>query len=70
MGVEKSLGLNSEHEIEEYGLDRFAERCREVVAWSSGELRRASIRLGQWMDRERDYQTFSDTNIDFIWRFL
>ncbi len=70
VGVEKSLGLNSKHEIEEYGLDRFAERCREVVAWSSGELRRASIRLGQWMDWERDYYTFSDTNIDYIWRFL
>nr|MDQ3091193.1 isoleucine--tRNA ligase [Actinomycetota bacterium] len=70
VGVEKSLGLNSKHEIEQYGLDRFAERCREVVAWSSGELRRASIRLGQWMDWERDYYTFSDTNIDYIWRFL
>jgi isoleucyl-tRNA synthetase len=70
VGVEKSLGLNSKREIEEYGLDRFAEKCREVVAWSSQELRRASIRLGQWMDWERDYYTFSDTNIEYIWRFL
>jgi isoleucyl-tRNA synthetase len=70
VGVEKSLGLNSKKEIEDYGLDRFADRCRDVVAWSSGELRRASERLGQWMDWERDYFTFSDTNIDYIWRFL
>jgi isoleucyl-tRNA synthetase len=70
VGVEKSLGLNSKHEIEEYGLDRFAARCREVVAWSSEELRRASKRLGMWMDWERDYYTFSDTNIEYIWRFL
>ena len=70
VGVEKSLGLNSKREIEEYGLERFAERCREVVAWSSEELRRASQRLGQWMDWERDYYTFSDTNIEYIWRFL
>ena len=46
VGVEKSLGLNSKREIEEYGLERFAARCREVVAWSSDELRRASQRLG------------------------
>src|SRR5919198_1364560 len=49
VGVEKSLGMNSKKEIEEYGLDKFAAKCREVVAWSSGELRRASERLGQWM---------------------
>src|SRR3954454_2867184 len=70
VGVEKSLGMNSKKEIEEYGLDKFAAKCREVVAWSSGELRRASERLGQWMDWERDYYTFSDTNIEYIWRFL
>jgi tRNA synthetases class I (I, L, M and V) len=70
VGVEKSIGLNSKREIEEYGLERFAARRREVVAWSSDELRRASQRLGMWMDWERDYYTFSDTNIEYIWRFL
>jgi isoleucyl-tRNA synthetase len=70
VGVEKSLGLNSKREIEEYGLDRFARECREVVAWSANELWRGSKRLGQWMDWENDYFTFSDTNIEYIWRFL
>jgi isoleucyl-tRNA synthetase len=70
VGVEKALGLNSKHEIEEYGLERFAAECRKVVAWSSGELTRASKRLGQWMDWGNDYFTFSDTNIEYIWRFL
>ncbi len=27
-------------------------------------------RLGQWMDWDNDYFTFSDTNIEYIWRFL
>ena len=70
VAVEKSLGMNSKKEVEEYGLDKFAAKCRDIVAWSSGELRRASERLGQWMDWERDYYTFSDTNIEYIWRFL
>ncbi|HWC13526.1 MAG TPA: isoleucine--tRNA ligase [Actinomycetota bacterium] len=70
VGVEKSLGLNSKSEIEEYGLENFARRCREVVEWSSNELTRASKRLGQWMDWGKDYFTFSDTNIEYIWRFL
>src|SRR3954451_15090998 len=70
VGVERSLGLNSKREIEEFGLEEFARRCREVVVQSSEALTRGSIRLGQWMDWGRDYFTFSDTNIEYIWRFL
>src|SRR5205807_2665891 len=70
VGVERSLGLNSKREIEEFGLEEFAARCREVVARSSAALTRGSQRLGQWMDWGNDYFTFSDTNIEYIWRFL
>jgi isoleucyl-tRNA synthetase len=70
VGVEKSLGLNSKREIEEYGLDRFTRECRDVVVHYVGELTRGSVRLGQWMDWGNDYMTFSDTNIEYIWRFL
>jgi isoleucyl-tRNA synthetase len=41
-----------------------------VVERSSEELTKGSIRLGQWMDWGKDYFTFSDTNIEYIWRFL
>ena len=70
VGVERSLGLNSKREIEEFGLAEFARRCREVVVQSSRALTEGSIRLGQWMDWGNDYFTFSDTNIEYIWRFL
>ncbi len=70
VGVEQELGLNSKKEIEEFGLEEFARRCREKVAWSVRELRRGSKRLGMWMDWDHDYLTFSDNNIDYIWRFL
>ena len=70
VGVERELGLNSKREIEEYGLAEFARRCRDVVVRSSKALTEGSIRLGQWMDWGNDYFTFSDTNIEYIWRFL
>jgi isoleucyl-tRNA synthetase len=70
VGVERELGLNSKREIEEFGLAEFARRCREVVVKSSRALTEGSIRLGQWMDWGNDYFTFSDTNIEYIWRFL
>ena len=70
VGVEQELGLNSKKEIEEYGLEKFARRCRDKVAWSIQELRRGSKRLGMWMDWDHDYLTFADNNIDYIWKFL
>jgi isoleucyl-tRNA synthetase len=70
VAVERELGLNSKREIEDYGLERFAHKCRDLVVWSADELTRGSIRLGQWMDWGNDYFTFSDTNIEFIWKFL
>src|SRR5919197_1276663 len=68
--VEKELGLNSKREIENYGLAEFAERCKERVAKFVGVMIDQSRRLGQWMDWGNDYLTFSDTNIEYIWRFL
>ena len=70
VGVERQLGLNSKREIEEFGLAEFARRCREVVVQSSADITQGSKRLGQWMDWGRDYFTFSDTNIEYVWRFL
>jgi len=70
VGVERELGLNSKREIESYGLAEFARRCREKVVWSAREITRGEKRLGQWMDWGNDYYTFSDTNIEYIWRFL
>ena len=68
--VEKELGLGSKREIEEYGLAEFARRCRARVAHFSELQTQQFIRLGQWMDWDNDYYTFSDTNIEYIWAFL
>jgi isoleucyl-tRNA synthetase len=68
--VEKELGLGSKREIEEYGLAEFARRCRDRVAHYSEVMTNQCIRLGQWMDWDNDYYTFSDTNIEYIWAFL
>ncbi len=68
--VERALGLNSKREIEEYGLAEFAARCRERVAHYAEVITEQSKRLGMWMDWDADYYTFTDTNIEYIWRFL
>src|SRR5918996_1126607 len=68
--VEKALGLDSKRDIEAYGLAEFAERCKERVAHYAEVITEQDRRLGRWMDWDNDYYTFSDTNIEYIWRFL
>ena len=70
VNVERQLGLNSKREIEDYGLAAFAEKCKQSVAEYSEVITDQSKRLGMWMDWDNDYYTFSDTNIEYIWRFL
>jgi isoleucyl-tRNA synthetase len=70
VGVERELGLNSKREIEDYGIAEFAQRCKERVAKYAEIITDQCRRLGMWMDWDNDYYTFSDTNIEYIWRFL
>jgi isoleucyl-tRNA synthetase len=64
------LGFKSKKDIEKYGIDKFVEKCKERVRKYSKIQTEQSMRLGQWMDWENSYFTFSDTNIEYIWRFL
>jgi len=68
--VEKELGLNSKKEIEEYGLDKFANACRSRVEKYSKAIIEQSKRLGQFMDWDNSYHTMADYNIEHIWNFL
>ncbi len=68
--VEKELGFKTKHDIEAYGLDKFTEKCIERVKKFSGVITDQSIRLGQWMDWDNSYYTYTDENITGIWAFL
>jgi isoleucyl-tRNA synthetase len=68
--VEKDLGLDGKRAILDFGLDRFARCCRERVDDAAAAIVAASVRLGQWMNWENSYYTYSDDNIEHIWSFL
>ena len=68
--VEKELGFQTKHDIEEYGLDKFTDKCIERVKKFSGVITEQSKRLGQWMDWDNSYYTYTDENIQGIWTFL
>src|SRR5262245_53235339 len=58
--VEKALGFNSKRDIENYGLDNFARACKERVRKYAGVITQQSIRLGNWMDWDREFYTYTD----------
>ena len=68
--VERELGFKSKREIEEFGIARFVEACKERVRKFAAIQTEQSIRLGYWMDWANSYYTFSDENNYTIWHFL
>ncbi|OLC58417.1 MAG: isoleucine--tRNA ligase, partial [Chloroflexi bacterium 13_1_40CM_4_68_4] len=68
--VERELNLNSKRDIETYGIDKFSRACRARVDRSADAITKQSIRLGQWMDWDDSYYTYSDNNISHIWNAL
>ncbi|MDE3192243.1 MAG: isoleucine--tRNA ligase [Chloroflexota bacterium] len=70
VGVERDLRLANKREIERYGIDRFSEACRARVDRSAAAFTRQSARLGQWMDWDHSYFTYTDDNISHIWQTL
>ncbi|HEM60770.1 MAG TPA: isoleucine--tRNA ligase, partial [Chloroflexi bacterium] len=68
--VEKELGFSSKRDIEDYGIARFVEKCKERVHKFADIQTQQSIRLGYWMDWDNSYHTMSDENNYTIWLFL
>lgn len=68
--VEKELGFKDKKDIEEYGMDKFTNKCIDRIKRFSSVITSQSKRLGQWMDWDNSYFTHTDENISSIWHFL
>ena len=65
--IEKELGLNSKHEIEACGIEKFNEACRDSVLRYVAEWRETITRLGRWVDFDNDYKTMNPDYMESIW---
>ena len=68
--VEKELGFKSKKDVEDFGIEKFVNLCKERVKKYSKIQTEQSKRLGYWMDWENSYYTMSDENNYTIWSFL
>ncbi|MFA6301006.1 MAG: class I tRNA ligase family protein, partial [Candidatus Paceibacterota bacterium] len=68
--VEKKLGLNSKKAIEEYGLAKFNQECKESV-WEYLEVwNKFTKRIGYWVDQENAYVTYHNDYIESVWNIV
>ncbi len=65
--VEKQLGLNSKQQIEEYGVEKFIEKCKESVWKYIGEWNEMIRQMGFWVNLEDAYVTYHDQYIETGW---
>ncbi|MBB4638513.1 isoleucine--tRNA ligase [Longimicrobium terrae] len=68
--AEKKLGISGKREIEEIGIARFNEVCRESVLTYTEEWERFSARIGYWLDYSRPYVTYQPEYIESVWWLL
>ena len=68
--VEKELGFSSKKDVEDFGIEKFVDMCKDRVKKYSAIQTEQSKRLGYWMDWDNSYFTMSDENNYTIWSFL
>ncbi len=68
--IEKELGLSSKRDIEEYGIEKFNQRCRESVFRYVKEWEVLTDRIGFWVDMEDPYVTLHNDFIETGWWIL
>ncbi|MEM4186727.1 MAG: isoleucine--tRNA ligase [Candidatus Caldarchaeum sp.] len=68
--VEKRLGITSKRDIEKIGLEKFVEEANEVVDHYLSHWRKASERLGLWLDYDNAYETRRDEYMEHVWHLL
>ena len=68
--VEKELGITHKHEIEEYGIAAFNEKCKASVLRYITEWEKLTERIGFWADLDNGYVTFTSEYIQSVWWIL
>ncbi len=68
--VEKELGLKSKKEIEQYGLSKFNDKCKESVWRYVHEWEDFTNRMGYWVDLKDPYITYKPKYIESLWNII
>ena len=67
IAVEKEFKFLSKKDIEEYGVAKFNEKCKERVLKYIDEWGRFTERMGYWVDQKNAYFTYTPEYIESLW---
>ena len=65
--MEKTLNISGKKDIEEYGIGKFNEACRNIVLRYTKEWESVVNRMGRWVDFKRGYRTMDIDYMESIW---
>jgi len=65
--IEKELGFKHKKEIEEYGIDKFNEYCRQSVLKLKDMITEYEYRFGRFIDHSDEYFTMDPKFIESMW---
>ncbi|MCL2598956.1 MAG: isoleucine--tRNA ligase, partial [Firmicutes bacterium] len=65
--VEKTLGINGKPQIEQYGVQKFIQKCKDSVFVYKDLWQKMSERVGYWVDMDHPYVTYEDNYIESVW---
>ena len=68
--AEKRLGISGKRQIEEVGVAKFNQVCRESVFTYQEDWERLSERIAYWLDYSNPYITFKPEYIESVWNIL
>ncbi len=70
METERELGISGHAAINEYGIERFNEQCRESVLRYTQKWRATVTRQARWVDFDNDYKTMDLPYMESVmWAF-
>ena len=67
IAVEKELGFSGKGDIEEFGIAKFNEKCRESVTRHVGAFTAMTERMGFWVDFDEAYWTMAPEYVESVW---
>ena len=68
--MEKRLGFSNKQDIEDYGIAKFNEHCRDSVFTYIKEWEKLTDRIGYWVDLDDAYITYKNSYIESVWWLL
>jgi len=68
--VEKELGIKSKKEINDYGIAKFNEKCKESVWKYKQEWEDLTERIGYWLDMDNPYITSDPSYMETVFHII